>query len=141
MLKMKRRIFEKWLEALRSGEYQQGTGLLRSEDDKYCCLGVLCDVAEKEGVVKGELKDSPEYMGLKSDPRYYYGAEHHILPIEVIEWAGMADSQSTLEKIQAGVFGEGSEGVLTWINDISGANFDRIAEVIENNTEFVDWSE
>lgn len=30
----------KWLEALESGEYKQGEGLLRSHDDRYCCLGV-----------------------------------------------------------------------------------------------------
>lgn len=33
-----------WIEALRSGEYQQGEGLLK-EYDYYCCLGVLCDVS------------------------------------------------------------------------------------------------
>lgn len=33
----------KWLEALRSGKYKQGRNLLRN-GDKYCCLGVLCDI-------------------------------------------------------------------------------------------------
>lgn len=32
----------KWLEALRSGEYKQTTGVMyESETDGYCCLGVL----------------------------------------------------------------------------------------------------
>ena len=35
----------KWLVALRSGKYQQGQGYLRT-GDKYCCLGVLCDIQE-----------------------------------------------------------------------------------------------
>ena len=30
-----------WLEALRSGEYEQGHGQLR-DGDSFCCLGVLC---------------------------------------------------------------------------------------------------
>lgn len=35
----------KWVAALRSGMYQQGRLRLRSLDDKYCCMGVLCEVA------------------------------------------------------------------------------------------------
>lgn len=35
----------KWLDALRSGKYQQGHNTLHPTD-KFCCLGVLCDVAE-----------------------------------------------------------------------------------------------
>lgn len=38
-------IKTKWVEALRSGKYKQGKKSLRSrEGDKYCCLGVLCDL-------------------------------------------------------------------------------------------------
>lgn len=36
-----RELVEKWLIALRSGEYKQGMGQLRSINDEYCCLGVL----------------------------------------------------------------------------------------------------
>jgi hypothetical protein len=38
---------EKWLKALRSGQYRQGTGRLRTADDCYCALGVLCDTSGK----------------------------------------------------------------------------------------------
>lgn len=34
---------KKWVEALRSGKYKQGSGYLRS-GDRFCCLGVACDV-------------------------------------------------------------------------------------------------
>lgn len=34
----------KWSEALVSGKYKQGDMELRTIDDKYCCLGVLCDI-------------------------------------------------------------------------------------------------
>lgn len=42
--------FTNWLVALRSGEYIQGTLLLRTENKNtgtrsYCCLGVLCEVS------------------------------------------------------------------------------------------------
>lgn len=41
----------KWLVALRSGEYQQAKGALRTiEGEKcMCCLGVLCDVIDPNG--------------------------------------------------------------------------------------------
>src|SRR5437868_3244044 len=34
-----------WVKALRSGRYKQGRCKLRSTDNTYCCLGVLCQVA------------------------------------------------------------------------------------------------
>lgn len=34
----------KYLAALRSSAYKQGFYGLRSKDDHYCCLGVLCDI-------------------------------------------------------------------------------------------------
>lgn len=42
-------LVKKWVAALRSGKYKQGKGVLRSEKGKYCCLGVLCDVASPKG--------------------------------------------------------------------------------------------
>ena len=38
---------EKWVAALRSGEYEQGFGKLEAEGlggMRYCCLGVLCHI-------------------------------------------------------------------------------------------------
>lgn len=37
-------LTRKWLNALRSGEYKQGKGFLRSADGKFCCLGVAVNV-------------------------------------------------------------------------------------------------
>lgn len=34
---------QKWVDALRSGKYQQGAGCLSAEG-KFCCLGVACEV-------------------------------------------------------------------------------------------------
>ena len=39
---MKAGIRQQWLEALRSGTYKQAEATLRTADDKFCCLGVLC---------------------------------------------------------------------------------------------------
>jgi hypothetical protein len=46
---MKAELKQKWIEALRSGEYRQGKGVLRDSVDRFCCLGVLCDVVSKSG--------------------------------------------------------------------------------------------
>jgi hypothetical protein len=48
-MKLKKSVKAKWVKALRSGEYQQGTGALHGEDyasgtDVFCCLGVACDI-------------------------------------------------------------------------------------------------
>jgi hypothetical protein len=56
----------KWIEALRSGEYQQTFGALR-DNDGHCCLGVLCEVSglkiigrnKIEGV---KLSDQSDYQ-------------------------------------------------------------------------------
>lgn len=41
---MDSKLKAKWVKALLSGNYEQGTGAMFN-DSKYCCLGVLCDVA------------------------------------------------------------------------------------------------
>jgi len=37
---------KEWIEALRSGEYEQGQLALCSQEDKFCCLGVLYDLTD-----------------------------------------------------------------------------------------------
>lgn len=41
---MKADLKEKWVAALRSGNYKQGKNVLK-RNGAYCCLGVLCEVA------------------------------------------------------------------------------------------------
>lgn len=43
---MDRELRERWVAALRSGKYEQGAGCLRTKEDKFCCLGVLCDLVD-----------------------------------------------------------------------------------------------
>lgn len=40
-------ILQQWLEELRSGEYIQAFGRERTFDEKYCALGILNNVLEK----------------------------------------------------------------------------------------------
>lgn len=50
----------KWLDALRSGKYQQGQGTL-NRDGKMCCLGVLCDIAGYEWRQVENVDDNNHY--------------------------------------------------------------------------------
>lgn len=42
-VRLPKRLKSKWVKALRSGEYKQGNNYLE-QDNKFCCLGVLCKV-------------------------------------------------------------------------------------------------
>ena len=35
---------QSWVDGLRSGNYKQGTGFLRPNEEEYCCMGVLWEV-------------------------------------------------------------------------------------------------
>lgn len=51
-------IKAKWVEALRSGEYEQTTEILHSKKG-FCCLGVLLDISKKG---RWNPNDSGEYL-------------------------------------------------------------------------------
>lgn len=75
-------LMVKWLEALRSGEYEQGKFCLRSETNKFCCLGVLCDVVGKETGTVWEFSPS------QNSHRFTSSAA--TLPNEIGEYIGLA---------------------------------------------------
>ena len=82
-------IKTQWVTALRSGDYQQGHGILRSSltegsVPKFCCLGVLCEIAVKANVIPEAQYDGFYYTyGTRDDKRSAY------LPAVVMEWAGL----------------------------------------------------
>lgn len=81
-------IRAQWCAALRSGEYKRGTGRLHQFDDRFCCLGVLCDLAAKEGVVQRDQA--------ARHTMYRYDGEAHYLPDAVMYWAGLASANPRL---------------------------------------------
>jgi len=107
----------KWLAALRSGKYKQGTGTLRDEFDNFCCLGVLCDVAVKSGLAI-DVKPPRETC----DPWAYEG-EAWYRPPQVMDWAGLINHDPKIAD-------EGHEH-LSALNDDAEMNFLEIADVIE----------
>jgi hypothetical protein len=87
---MDQAIKAQWTAALRSGEYQQGTGQLRADDADgtpwFCCLGVLCELAVKAGVIP-----IPSAASTRMDYWYGEGDEENnaTLPPRVHDWAGL----------------------------------------------------
>lgn len=45
---MEKSIKNKWIKALKSGEYRQARGKLK-RGSRMCCLGVLCDIIDPKG--------------------------------------------------------------------------------------------
>ncbi len=100
---MKDEIKKLWTEALRSGEYKQGSGFLRKENN-FCCLGVLTDLFLKENSDKGSWGDYDEKSGnpfiqiedLKEDQINVENEDNKTvwtghLAYVVSEWAGIKD--------------------------------------------------
>ena len=111
----------KWLAALRSGEYRQGEGQLRSEDGGYCCLGVLCDVIDPEG------------WG-RDDGEWEWENHLSMLTAEICELMGLTDD---------GYFSTAVEGrhSLVALNDSGEYSFGRIADIIEEKYKQGDFYE
>ncbi|MDG4783270.1 hypothetical protein O7614_26780 [Micromonospora sp. WMMD961] len=116
-MNMDQGIKARWTAALRSGDYGQTTGTLRRGDD-FCCLGVLCDIAVKDGVIEeptaGEVSNT-----------YWYEGHSAALPLAVVEWSGIVENDPTPE---TGARGNPS---LAELNDDYGLTFPQIADVID----------
>ena len=111
VLDMNPEIRARWTAALRSGDYQQGREQLHY-GGTWCCLGVLCDLAEKDGVITST--DSGQ--GWRS-----YGGCHDYPPDAVVNWAGLPGYNPRAET---------PGPTLVALND-SGASFLEIADAID----------
>ena len=100
-----------WVEALRSGKYQQGREWLHNSS-RYCCLGVACDISDQ-----GVWNDGA-YVTLKE-------YEEQLLPLDVQEWLGIEGAEPKVE------LPDGLLRTVTWMNDTATYNFNEIADAIE----------
>lgn len=103
---------QKWLEALRSGKYEQGQSFLNAQD-KLCCLGIGCELFA--------TRDYDNPGGIMS-----YDGCITTAPKSVIDALALR-----------GILGDtdGSEGYhgLSAMNDGLGLTFSEIADVVESN--------
>ncbi len=93
MEKMNPEVKKSWVDALRSGDYEQGRGGLRIDDD-YCCLGVLCDLFAKAH----QMDKNMQWMSAKniteSTGVMVIAGVRGILPQRVATWAGLKGRES-----------------------------------------------
>jgi hypothetical protein len=130
----------KWVAALRSGEYEQGSGVL-NKDGKLCCLGVLCELAIKDGV---PISKTEHYENLVA-----YNGYETSLPVAVMEWAGMTSENPKTNRmgtyrctslvgeetynalrISLAEFNDGSSMLS---ENVEPHNFSQIADIIEED--------
>lgn len=130
---MNTKLFQEWLIALRSDQYEQGSGRLR-RGDTYCCLGVLCDIVDPEGWKAGIDE------GMEATTRPYGDAgATQFLPYEVLELIGLADQEPmvTIDEefsdraVAVGLkYYPGSTVGVATLND-DGVPFSQIARLLE----------
>ena len=123
--KLKPEVKKQWVEALRSGEYKQGQAVL-CKDDAFCCLGVLCDLAVKAGVIEPPNVQGGGYT------IYYEGSAH--FPGESVEDWAYQDSYAVAEFSEMWyVDYAGGEAGLSHLNDNVGLSFTELADLIEEH--------
>lgn len=81
---MHRERVEKWITALRSGEYTQGRTFLNN-NGSFCCLGVACEVAINSGLFVSKTKDSGRV--------FLYGRRSNMPPKAVRTFFGITNNQ------------------------------------------------
>ena len=110
-------IKARWQEKLRSGEYQQGSGMLAAHTesgDKFCCLGVLCEIAVADGIILRELRPETGRYAYgtaisEAQRQYLYpediaptmtnaaDADTQMLPRSVMKWSGLTQLNPFVE--------------------------------------------
>jgi hypothetical protein len=101
-------IKEKLVTELRSGKYEQGSGCLRDRNGRFCCLGVLCDIVDKNNWIT------------RNDGIYF-------------TYQNSTDNSYLPEQLSIKLFGHTNAGnCLAKMND-DGETFLEIADYIETN--------
>jgi hypothetical protein len=124
-------IAKKWVAALRSGEYRQSKSQLR-RGDGFCCLGVLCELAAKEGVGQWNgTAFTTDRMHMGGDfVDFVNHRDVHYLPHGVTGWACVQSKDPQVLDDNNG------KSHLSELND-NGFTFDQIATIIEKQAEML----
>jgi hypothetical protein len=133
---MRPEIKAAWLTALRSGEYEQGIGRLGMRDrdgqEKFCCLGVLCEVAIRSDQESPIRRVKEMMFGQEGKNTYFYDGDTSHLPPRVTAWAwGNGKFRSALSYGDPVIEYEGQLVSLSELNDQRHLSFNEIADVIE----------
>ena len=117
---MKRELRDAWVADLRNGGYDQGKGKLRTMEDRYCCLGVLC---ERIPNAYWEPIEN-EYSGYQSGWLIVWegSPSEDLIPNELAWKLGLNGNLSDNEVM--------NQNLLAVFND-RGWSFEQIARIIE----------
>ena len=89
---MNPRVRDLFVAGLLSGRYKQGYDRLRSADDEFTALGVLCDVATRVKAVAWERFEGEWFIAPLNPP-----ATGAFLPFPVRHWAGIEGTHPSQE--------------------------------------------
>lgn len=119
---MNAEIKARWVAWLRANVDKQGYGALRNPDDKFCCLGGLCELAVADGIITHGVLGVHHWYG---EPLPGQRTSSH-LPQLVQDWAGLSSFSPTVRV-------DGQSTTLVDLNDDPEApwDFNRIADIIE----------
>jgi hypothetical protein len=135
---MPKELKEKWVTALRSGEYQQGQNYLHVEsNNSYCCLGVLqhCIDGKCEMSVKSNNIVSAGELPTKE------WAENHNIKFNGMSY-GNGNSNQSQEYVYPELYVKDDNGTIEYetaynLNDVWKMSFSQIADLIEEQVEGV----
>ena len=118
-------VQRQWVEALRSGNYQQGKIKLR-KNDSYCCLGVGCEMFLGDGTAKEPYvsRDDAEVYVV-----YAWEGSTASAPKRLVE---ILKLKTALGETQLHSFDYDEPDSLSSMND-HGKTFAEIADAIEAN--------
>lgn len=115
-----------WVDALRSGEYQQGQQVLcsigSSGQERFCCLGVACEVMKKHG---GDIRIERTADWEENWEEKSYDGNHIYAPDSLMNWLKLKNSAGNY------VRDGGAKSSLAFDNDNYKLTFPEIANVIE----------
>jgi len=119
---MKPAFKKKLIKALRSGKYRKTKGCLRSRDNCYCVLGVVCDLVKPGKVVaRDDINSGCMYSDFLFE--IYHGKDK-------IRGSGGGLSDELKDITGIDIY---EEGLLAKRNDSNNESFSRLADYIEKN--------
>ena len=96
---MKSEVKSKWTAALRSGDYKQAKKALRTVDNRFCCLGVLCEILAPGNWRRHFDDDGWDHDGCESLPSDDIGKLADIDEPQVEALAELNDSGQSFAEI------------------------------------------
>ena len=98
---------QQFLDNLLSGEFVQGAGALRRNDDTWCCLGVACETYRRvTGEGEWDTKNKSSWTSYEFILAGRY--EDSVMPWEVARWLGLGSQNPYLERNTAAEYNDGT---------------------------------